>query len=306
MDKKLADRLCEYRRKSGLSQDELAEKVGVSRQAVSNWERGEKSPDTDNLIKLASVYNVTIDEMLLGDGEVRINQEETKTEEDTDNLFGKYVEFDKDKIYILKNGEKEKTGYGEIYVEEKNGKTVYLGTGTLHIKGESVFADIKNPANKEKVIIGNGGIYVEDGEDKVRIDPSGIHVEEKNGDTVHIGLGGININGDKLSTIITGSNKCTYTSIYAIIAFAAFFIFGFLGYWPVSWLFFFTIPIYTTLVLAIQKRNPFIFAYPVFITTTYLFCGIQFGLWHPYWIAFLTIPLYYMIASAIQSKKRAY
>lgn len=41
MDLKIADRLFEYRKKSGLSQDQLADKIGVSRQAVSKWERGD-------------------------------------------------------------------------------------------------------------------------------------------------------------------------------------------------------------------------------------------------------------------------
>lgn len=60
----IADRLCAYRKMRGLSQEELAEKIGVSRQAVSKWERAEASPDTDNLILLSKVYGVTLDELL--------------------------------------------------------------------------------------------------------------------------------------------------------------------------------------------------------------------------------------------------
>ena len=48
----------------GLSQEELAGKVGVSRQAVSKWERAESSPDTENLISLAKLYGVSLDELL--------------------------------------------------------------------------------------------------------------------------------------------------------------------------------------------------------------------------------------------------
>lgn len=48
-----AKRLYEYRRASGLSQEQVAAKIGVSRQAVSKWECAESSPDTDNLIALA-------------------------------------------------------------------------------------------------------------------------------------------------------------------------------------------------------------------------------------------------------------
>jgi len=59
-----AARLAELRREHGLSQEELAEKLGVSRQAVSKWERAESSPDTDNLIALARLYGVTLDVLL--------------------------------------------------------------------------------------------------------------------------------------------------------------------------------------------------------------------------------------------------
>ena len=64
MEIQIAERLQRLRTKRGLSQEELAGKLGVSRQAVSKWERGESSPDTDNLLALAKVYDLTIDEML--------------------------------------------------------------------------------------------------------------------------------------------------------------------------------------------------------------------------------------------------
>ena len=64
MDRGIADRLTRVRKQNGLSQEELAEKLGVSRQAVSKWERAESSPDTDNLICLVRLYNISLDELL--------------------------------------------------------------------------------------------------------------------------------------------------------------------------------------------------------------------------------------------------
>lgn len=61
----IANRLVELRRAHGLSQEELAARLGVSRQAVSKWERCESSPDTDNLIALARLYGVSLDGLLL-------------------------------------------------------------------------------------------------------------------------------------------------------------------------------------------------------------------------------------------------
>ena len=64
MNIKLADRLVELRKEHKLSQESLAEKLGLSRQSISKWERAEASPDTDNLIALAEVYGITLDQLL--------------------------------------------------------------------------------------------------------------------------------------------------------------------------------------------------------------------------------------------------
>ena len=61
---KTANHLYELRKKSNLSQEDVANRIGVSRQAVSKWERAEAQPDTDNLIELAKLYNVSLDELV--------------------------------------------------------------------------------------------------------------------------------------------------------------------------------------------------------------------------------------------------
>ena len=58
------DIIYELRTKSGLSQDELAEKVYVTRQAVSRWENGETVPNTDTLKALSKLFNVSINTLL--------------------------------------------------------------------------------------------------------------------------------------------------------------------------------------------------------------------------------------------------
>ena len=65
MNLEIANRLLARRREHGYSQEELAHKLGVSRQAVSKWERAESSPDTDNLLALARLYGVSLDALLL-------------------------------------------------------------------------------------------------------------------------------------------------------------------------------------------------------------------------------------------------
>lgn len=60
----LGNRLAALRKEKGYSQEDLAEKLGVSRQAVSKWENGEASPDTNNLIALADLYGISLDELV--------------------------------------------------------------------------------------------------------------------------------------------------------------------------------------------------------------------------------------------------
>lgn len=50
-----------YRKKNGYTQDEIAEKLGVSRQAVAKWERGESVPDIESVVSLAGFFGVTVD-----------------------------------------------------------------------------------------------------------------------------------------------------------------------------------------------------------------------------------------------------
>lgn len=62
----LGERIAYYRGVLGLSQGELAEKLGVSRQAVSKWETDAGLPDLDRLIALSGLYNITLDELVKG------------------------------------------------------------------------------------------------------------------------------------------------------------------------------------------------------------------------------------------------
>ena len=63
MNVETAQRLADLRRSKGFNQEGLA-RLGLSRRAVSKWERAESSPDTENLISLAKLYGVSLDELL--------------------------------------------------------------------------------------------------------------------------------------------------------------------------------------------------------------------------------------------------
>lgn len=63
----LGERIAYYRGKLGLSQGELAEQLGVSRQAVSKWETDAGLPDLERLITLSRLYHITLDELVKGE-----------------------------------------------------------------------------------------------------------------------------------------------------------------------------------------------------------------------------------------------
>lgn len=74
---KLAEKIYYYRKKSGCSQEQLAEKIGVSRQAVSKWETGESEPEISKLKLLAEIFGITTD-MLLSESAPSDNQEHSE------------------------------------------------------------------------------------------------------------------------------------------------------------------------------------------------------------------------------------
>lgn len=62
----IADRIKYLRKQKGYSQEELADKVGVSRQAVSKWESEQSTPDLEKIIAMSDIFEVTTDYILKG------------------------------------------------------------------------------------------------------------------------------------------------------------------------------------------------------------------------------------------------
>lgn len=91
----VGERLYELRKKHGLSQEAFAERLGVSRQAVSKWECGESIPDTDNLISISKMYNVSLDE-LVGNTVTQTEAELFKECDNVEELTPEYTDEKKD------------------------------------------------------------------------------------------------------------------------------------------------------------------------------------------------------------------
>ena len=140
----IADRLVKLRKKYGYSQEELADKLGLSRQAVSKWERAEASPDTDNLICLAKLYGVSLDELLATDEDIdTIVEEQVK---DEDKKQEEQEQKKDDRVVINDKG---------IYVHGKDGGSVVIDDNgiTCTNKDGKVVKKCQEP-DKAMVIIG--------------------------------------------------------------------------------------------------------------------------------------------------------
>ena len=74
----ISERLQDLRKKEGYSQEQVAEMLGLSRQAISKWESGQGKPEIDNIIKLTEIYQVSADYILLGTEKVSVPVPEKK------------------------------------------------------------------------------------------------------------------------------------------------------------------------------------------------------------------------------------
>ncbi len=96
-----AEKLKSIRKQVGMSQELLAEKFGVSRQAVTKWETGAGIPDIDNMVSISNLFNISIDELICN---------KRTTLKTSEYLFESITEYDIDKIksYDMKFGGAEK------------------------------------------------------------------------------------------------------------------------------------------------------------------------------------------------------
>ena len=112
------DRLKQIRTSQGLSQEQLAEKIGVSRQAITKWETKKGLPDIENMVILAEIFKVTLDELVLQESQ-RLERRQTLYESET------VYDIDGDKHFDIRMG---------------SARSVVITSGTdekIHIKLQS-------------------------------------------------------------------------------------------------------------------------------------------------------------------------
>ena len=92
----LGKKIKQYRFKTGLTQEQLAEKLGIGAQSVSKWENAVAMPDITTLPLLAEIFGVSIDDLFDLTTEQRLNRIENRMDAETElpqDVFWEYEEF---------------------------------------------------------------------------------------------------------------------------------------------------------------------------------------------------------------------
>lgn len=296
MDVDIAKRLADRRRAAGFTQEELAEKLGVSRQAVSKWECSESSPDTDNLISLARLYDVSLDDLLY-----------TDVERDCVDAAGGQG--------VGEEGgaeEPDAAGRADTHADE--------GADDGHAPGDDP-ATVDDAAESREgdgtTHIGLDGIHVEDGKDYVHINwRDGVNViDGKKGDHVHVGWDGIHINDREFDNLAdanaymgTGKKGSSFLRAwnrfpFPLVVLIAYILVG-LVYeaWGYGLFLIAAIPVYYALGgLFGAKRIAAFFCTLYVVGAICWFCYMAFvcNQPHPAWVVFLTIPLVGWLCGAL-------
>lgn len=286
MDLAMAQRLVDRRKAAGLSQEALAAQLGVSRQAVSKWERSESSPDTDNLIALAALYGVSLDELLYGEAANDADGSEdgsTETVDEAKEAEDSAVHADcGDKplvdislargIHIIdpNKGEEVHVGWSGIHVtNERKGEEVHVGPGGLHIDtleddGHSVYT------NDDGTVTIDGETFSSWKEAHDKLDHHGKHFHTKVGRTW---------------------NKFPFPALVAL----AYLVLGIVyGTWATGLFLVFLIPVYYALGDFIDQRHLsklIDVVYSVSAEAWFLYMWLCLKQPHPAWVILITIPV---------------
>lgn len=89
---KFGDKLIELRKKNGYSQEELAEKLGVSRQSVSKWESNNTYPETDKIIQIANLFDCSMDD-LINDKITDVESTQRKNRNNVKKIWNSFLDF---------------------------------------------------------------------------------------------------------------------------------------------------------------------------------------------------------------------
>lgn len=306
MDLAMAQRLVDRRKAAGLSQEALAAQLDVSRQAVSKWERSESSPDTDNLIALAALYGVSLDELLYGQAandadDLEDGSADTETADVADEAESSTEHADcSDKplvdislargIHVIdpNKGEEVHVGWSGIHVaNERRGEEVHVGWSGIHVTNER---------KGEEVHVGPGGVHIDTLEDdghSVRTNDDGtVTIDGETFSSWKEAHDKLDHHGKHFNTGLGRAwNKFPFPALVAL----AYLVLGIVyGTWATGLFLVFLIPVYYALGDFIDRRRLSKLidgVYPASAIAWFLYMWLCLGQPHPAWIILITIPI---------------
>ena len=329
MNIEIANRLVQMRKAHGYSQEELAEKLGISRQAVSKWERAESSPDTDNLIMLAKLYGVSLDELL---GNDKANEGTAGETVSSDEKKGR------DRVHV--------SFLHGIDVHDEDGSDVHIGWDGIRVNDAKDGDRVQVGADDDEdfVCVGENGetinAYIKD----IEVDEDGVTFTE-NGERRHHDWNSTKdgkkrfvhrvqnkntgkwrttvISEDGHKVVIDTNRPISDEEIgskglkkghssgfpYAVLVTGVYLLLGFVwNLWHPAWVLFLTIPAFYIIEGALRSRsfNALDAIIPVAVTGIYVVLGLVYGMWHPLWCILFLIPLYYAVSIALRKHSKGW
>ena len=273
----MAKRFVNRRRAAGLSQEALAEELGVSRQAVSKWERSESSPDTDNLIALAALYDVSLDDLLYQDVADEGQRAEGRAEAPGGTVAAAGAKGSS--VVGAEAGRSAAADQDDPAAVEVEAEVIDEGAPAGSDEGADGGTSGAQAApgmtSKDGTVhIGPDGIHVQeaDGKDYVHITwRDGVHVRDASrGDEVHVGWDGVHVNDRSYNDWHEAHADWKACSCK-----------------PQSkgW------------------RNWNLFPFPLVVMLFYIVTAFESGAWVPELALFLAIPVYYALGGLLFGKR---
>ena len=288
MDLAMAQRLVDRRKAAGLSQEALAAQLGVSRQAVSKWERSESSPDTDNLIALAALYGVSLDELLYGKAVDNVDGSE---DGDAGNEDSDEAEEAEDSADDTGCGDKPlvdiSLARGIHVVDPNKGEEVHVGWSGIHVTNER---------KGEEVHVGPGGVHIDTLEDdghSVRTNDDGtVTIDGETFSSWKEAHDKLDHHGKHFHTKLGRAwNKFPFPALVALAYLALGIVYG---TWGMGLFLVFLVPVYYAIGDFIDRRHLSKLTecvYPAAAIAWFLYMWLCLGQPHPAWIILITIPI---------------
>jgi len=137
------NKLQNIRKEKGLSQESIAERIGVSRQAVAKWETGQSYPDVENLILISDMFKVSIDKLVKEDFD-ECEYNDIKEEKEIDDKIIEFLCRAKKVTYAGKGAEVESSRPRSHDFEHSEGELKYIDTylgGEIFLGEEGIWKD---------------------------------------------------------------------------------------------------------------------------------------------------------------------